>query len=1202
MLVLLVSVIALIYGCCSHSDNAFLVSPQSDAVVTSREVIIDEFGRLPTVTFPSGATITGAEENTLQPGIKVTITEQSSFSHNTGYFSDAISTRTCLYKIIAFQEPSNSVENRVYVTTIEKPFTVTLPNNSETGLCYFGIKESETDPWRFHRVGEQNADSASLRTVTNIAPKYCTFNLYRLGTSFCLVVYNDNNGINLPETAVNSLVASSSISILVKDNKYIEDIPMKGILKGIKLDSINPSDLKARITYRNNRGDVAPIKVNGTDVIQNSKADKTVPGYSYHHSFIVDSISDSLLMSANGEYTFTLNLNGIDTDFFSSGFLLEFYNKVNSEKVLPYNYTEFFSFKNKEVINLTIQPNSGKIEDGSGLYDLRPTFILPIGKELNDRDKEKVESAITVSNIESDKISKDWNESSILIGFKEELEPDTTYTLSVADVTDIEGISLTGIEDVAFTTKKLINSFSIAYNLDGGILENGFSNPTSYDEASETITLNNPSKPGYDFLGWTGSNGDTPQLVVYVEQGSIGDKTYSANYTPIVYSINYQLEGGQTTSDNPLKYDITSSTITLNNPSKLGFSFTGWTGTDLEYSANWSLNSYMLTLNMGAGVATVDGEGLHEYNSTVTASCTILDGFLFDSWTGDMATDTFVMPANDLTMTANAKPVTYTIAYELDGGSLENGLTNPLNYDVTSATIIINNPSKLGFSFTGWTGTDLDAASTTLSLVQGSFGNREYTANWHLDTYNIICNLDGGSLVTPNPTTYDIASAAITLNNPTKDFYIFSGWSGTDLIGEANNPVVIPQGSFGNKEYTANYIPATFTIEYALDGGIADNPTFYDITSATFVLNNPIKDNFDFLGWEGTEIPSGTASLTLTIPQGSTGQRSYVASYTPRYTITYNLGGGTSDNPTSYNSYSENITLNNPTKLGNVNAGYYLFAGWTGTDIINATTTVTIPQGSEGNKEYTANWILMEFVHCQAGTFIMGSPSSPAELGRISDEKQHQVTLSQDFYMGVYEVTQEQYFAMVATNPSKYPDGPTRPVDQVSWFEANEFCDRLNASIASSSLPEGYYFSLPTEAQWEYACRAGTTSALNNGKELTATHSECLNLSEVAWYWVNWGEAHPQNHTVGGLIPNAWGLYDMHGNVWEWCLDWSSDYPNDAVIDPKGPDEPNSSGKRIRRGGSRADHASFHRSAKRSQSLPDQKTHNIGFRVAIVKD
>ena len=233
----------------------------------------------------------------------------------------------------------------------------------------------------------------------------------------------------------------------------------------------------------------------------------------------------------------------------------------------------------------------------------------------------------------------------------------------------------------------------------------------------------------------------------------------------------------------------------------------------------------------------------------------------------------------------------------------------------------------------------------------------------------------------------------------------------------------------------------------------------------------------------------------------------------------------------------------------------------------------------------------MEFVWCPAGTFTMGSPES--ELGREDDEVQHEVKLSHGFWMAKYPTTQRQYKALIGSNPSGFK-GDDRPVEKVNWDEAVAFCEKVNERLGSA-LPEGFRCALPTEAQWEYACRVGTTSALNSGRELTSKEWSCSNLDAVAWYGENSGY---ETHAVGEKQANAWGLCDMHGNVWEWCSDWwSADYPTGSVTDPTGPVD---GSHRVCRGGSSIIDALFCRSASRSDSDPSFCYYFLGFRPALV--
>ena len=229
--------------------------------------------------------------------------------------------------------------------------------------------------------------------------------------------------------------------------------------------------------------------------------------------------------------------------------------------------------------------------------------------------------------------------------------------------------------------------------------------------------------------------------------------------------------------------------------------------------------------------------------------------------------------------------------------------------------------------------------------------------------------------------------------------------------------------------------------------------------------------------------------------------------------------------------------------------------------------------------------ICLEMIWCNPGTFTMGSPTSEAE--RNNNETQHQVTLTKGFWLGKYEVTQAQWYAVMGTDPS-YFNGSQRPVEQVNYNDALSFCRRLTEKERTEGrLPEGYEYTLPTEAQWEYACRAGTTTALCNGD---ATE---VNMNEVGWYGSNAGGG---THIVGQKKPNDWGFYDMHGNVWEWCLDWYGECSTMAVTDPTG----GSTGSGpVHRGGSWGDRASLCRSATRDDYSPRDDSRNLGFRVAL---
>ncbi len=239
------------------------------------------------------------------------------------------------------------------------------------------------------------------------------------------------------------------------------------------------------------------------------------------------------------------------------------------------------------------------------------------------------------------------------------------------------------------------------------------------------------------------------------------------------------------------------------------------------------------------------------------------------------------------------------------------------------------------------------------------------------------------------------------------------------------------------------------------------------------------------------------------------------------------------------------------------------------------------PDVETSGKAFTIPDLSMEMLWVKPGTFEMGSPTS--EAGRSKYETQHQVTLTEGFWLGKYEVTQAQWQKVMGNNPSHFK-GAGRPVEKVSWIEVTSFCDKLTAlEREAGRLPAGKAYQLPTEAQWEYACRAGTKTAFSFGDGLMSRQA---NIS-----------GGPRETTDVGKYPaNGWGFHDMHGNVWEWCADWYGDYPTGAARDPVGPAV---GSYRVARGGSWYFTANFARSANRFRNEPAISYVILGFRLSL---
>jgi formylglycine-generating enzyme required for sulfatase activity len=335
------------------------------------------------------------------------------------------------------------------------------------------------------------------------------------------------------------------------------------------------------------------------------------------------------------------------------------------------------------------------------------------------------------------------------------------------------------------------------------------------------------------------------------------------------------------------------------------------------------------------------------------------------------------------------------------------------------------------------------------------------------------------------------------------------------------------------------------------------------------------------------------------------------------YTVTFNSNGGS---PVDSQTITEGNTASRPTDP-NKNYGY-IFDDWYANDEL--TTLFNFSSGITTNTTVYARWKIEGMAWIPAGTFTMGSPVSEAGREPVLNEAQHEVTLTQNFYMGKYPVTQARYEAVMGSNPSAHRLGGNRasyvaglntadfPVEMVSWYDALVFCNklsvdeglepayRINGSTdpavwgpvptddddaiwdAAQIIAGSNGYRLPTEAQWEYACRAGTKTAYNWG-------TDTINPTQANYIFG------PDRTTeVGSYAPNAWGLYDMHGNVYEWCRDWSGAYENEVQTDPTGPI---SGGFRIRRGGSMGIEGKYLRSALREYNDAYYQGTTTGFRL-----
>lgn len=543
------------------------------------------------------------------------------------------------------------------------------------------------------------------------------------------------------------------------------------------------------------------------------------------------------------------------------------------------------------------------------------------------------------------------------------------------------------------------NEYHIVYDYVGGELDDGVTNIGTFTRETPTFTVNNPHRNGYNFTGWTGTGLEELTMLITIPTNSVGDRSYVANYNPINYTISYD---GLTTEEeenlnNPVNYNIETETFQLSNPSARKdehdypvYDFLGWddgegnvsinvtipkgsTG-NKSYTARWKDNEdeYAITYDTAGGSYP---EGVTNPNTYKRKTATFQlhnpekEGYTFDGWSGTdiegLSTEVTIPKGSvgPRSYVAHFTPITYTISYDGITEEERTTLSNPTSYNIESGEIRLQNPGRRvdaqGLNSEDFVGWDDGSGNPSMQIIipTGSMGNKTYTAIWvtNEDPYGITYELNGGAYdpgVT-NPSTYTRLTPTFTLNKPHKTGYDFDGWTTDEPGSTPVLEVTIEKGSAGDRKYYANYTPITYTIIYDNAGGtVSGNPESYTIESNEITLINPTKEGYEFDGWSGTGI-TGT-SKNVKIPTGSIGERSYVAHFTPiTYRIDYELNGGSATNPSTYTIESNTITLNNPTKTG------YTFTGWSGTDLVgDDNQSVSIPTGSIGNRSYEAHYSL----------------------------------------------------------------------------------------------------------------------------------------------------------------------------------------------------------------------------------------------------
>ena len=492
--------------------------------------------------------------------------------------------------------------------------------------------------------------------------------------------------------------------------------------------------------------------------------------------------------------------------------------------------------------------------------------------------------------------------------------------------------------------------------------------PIQYTVESEAFQLPTPVRTGYIFLGWTGEGITEPQKTIEIPQGSTGDRTYTANWQVIEYTIITLLEGGNAGSSQVYFYTV-EQTVTLPTPTRTGYTFLGWTGEgittpqpnvtipkgstgDKTYIENWELTEYNITMDLNGG------SGQEKVIYTMTDEDFELptptrNGYEFVGWTGEGITTpqtSVIIPkgsTGNKAYTANWQVIEYTITLDTNGGPV----VSPIKYTVED-TFTLPYILRPGYEFAGWT---LDGSGmlpfTPLIIYPGTTGDLHYKAEWRLAEYTITMDLDGGS--GQEKVVYTITDEEFELPTPTRNGYEFVGWTG-ERITTPQTSVKIPKGSTGNKAYTANWKVIRYTITLVTNGGAVIASIRYTVEDSVTLPIPPERPGYEFAGWvlDGSgQFPS----TPMIIPAGSTGDRLYKAEWrVATYTITY-VSHGKAYNWVQY-------TINNQVYFGTPeeDPSYYLpgytFVGWKIDGVEGTPRSYMLPKGSYGNRTATMLW------------------------------------------------------------------------------------------------------------------------------------------------------------------------------------------------------------------------------------------------------
>ena len=467
--------------------------------------------------------------------------------------------------------------------------------------------------------------------------------------------------------------------------------------------------------------------------------------------------------------------------------------------------------------------------------------------------------------------------------------------------------------------------YTVKYNLVGGKFNGKY--VVEYGPEDEAFTLITPEREGYTFIGWRGTDLAEPTLSVTVPKGSFGDKSYIATWANNVSEITYDLAGGTLDGENPSSYDIRGEAFTLINPQRKGYTFAGWIGTDLAepavnvtiptgsygkrvYTATWIVNEYTITYDAAGGTVSQETQKV-VYDSLVTLLVPERAGYTFGGWYEKSTSfkNGKWTYASDVTLVASWHPISYSLTYNLNGGSVAQ--KNPTSYTVATETITLNEPTRTGYSFVGWTYEGQSTPVKTVTISKGSTGKKTYTANWQAKEYTVTFETNGGTPVVSSITV--VYGSSYTLPTTSREGYTFGGWyyNGTRYDGGLWK-------TDASVKLTALWTSIPYTVTYDANGGSVSSSTQQFTMGQAYTLLEPKKIGYEFLGWyNGENLISQTGTWTFST------DISLVAKWKACvYTVTFDAGLGTASMLSAQATYNSYFALATASREG------YTFDGW----------------------------------------------------------------------------------------------------------------------------------------------------------------------------------------------------------------------------------------------------------------------------------